>query len=209
MLSRFFFSRASHLRLLTLTISKPQCSKPIFSSSSSSSSPNPNLAVFFTVSRSFCSNHNNGDNNDRDHPQSNTWKITREDEEDGDSVFGEDEGSLAGIADGDDEQHQTWPKEEDYKGRSRDGHGEEKLWKKEEAKEGDVFADVDEEFGAKGGGDEWPTKDGYKPWDLCADEKEEGIGVPESGIVATERSEEEMRLEKEEKELKAILKGND
>lgn len=72
------------------------------------------------------------------------------------------------------------------------------------------------------GGDEWPTAEGYKPWNLAEEERSDLFdigevarddGESEASSLEKQReneiakAEEAKRLEKEEQVLTAILKG--
>ncbi|GFY84173.1 ribosomal protein S5 domain 2-like superfamily protein [Actinidia rufa] len=98
------------------------------------------------------------------------WKISTEE----DSVFGDDAGTLEGISGGD-----AKPEEDSWLSASEEGADT----------VDDIFKGVEKsEIG--GGGDDWTTADGYKPW-----------------TVEIEKSEEDRKLEEEEKVLSAVLQG--
>lgn len=92
---------------------------------------------------------------------------------------------------------------------------------KEDDGEFDLFKDIEgtvKKVGADGEEEKWDTADGYKMWDLDGEEKGENVfgeGTEMSGglegMVGDEESEkskeEKMLLEKEEKELSVVLKG--
>lgn len=93
-------------------------------------------------------------------------------------------------------------------------------WDTEEER-GDIFADIDKEFRSKkesggGGGNDWPTAEGYEPWTIGEDGGKEEIfqiGVSSSvggggdEGVETESSEADKQIAKEEEELSMTLKG--
>ncbi|XP_034687895.1 30S ribosomal protein S9, mitochondrial [Vitis riparia] len=83
MLARFV-SKPSNFRLLTLLSTKSQ-----------SHPPNPK----FTLPRFFSTNHNNNDNNTKDRSTFNSWKISQEYDGNGDSIVGQEAGTLAGLTD--------------------------------------------------------------------------------------------------------------
>ncbi|KAF8409792.1 hypothetical protein HHK36_005871 [Tetracentron sinense] len=205
MLSRFI-SRPSHLRFLTLISSR----NPSLSSSSplpSSPSPLCNHTFSFILessSRRFSSNrHNNGGGSSKDQ---STWKISPENDNDLDSVFGDDDGNLSGIADG------VGSKKISAVGSKAD----EESWLKDSTEKGDIFDGIDKEFGSKNG-DEWETAEGYKQWSFVDEEKGEevfdlGEGIEalpsvEDESVERETSEAHMQLEKEEQALSLVLKA--
>ncbi|XP_057968369.1 small ribosomal subunit protein uS9m isoform X2 [Malania oleifera] len=190
MLSRFI-SKPSHLRFLTLLSSKPQYPKPLHSSLSSK------RTSILSLSRYFSTNHSNGDGNAKGQSKSTFWKKSPENDQTGDSVFRNDSGSFASVT---------------------DGGAVDTPWSNEKSEEGDVFENIDKEFGAKDGGEVWATMEGYKPWTLGDEEKDDDVfdigdamqeidGVEGEIRVESERREEDKLLEKEEEELKAVLKG--
>ncbi|RVW87007.1 30S ribosomal protein S9 [Vitis vinifera] len=79
-----FVSKPSNFRLLTLLSTKSQ-----------SHPPNPK----FTLPRFFSTNHNNNDNNTKDRSTFNSWKISQEYDGNGDSIVGQEAGTLAGLTD--------------------------------------------------------------------------------------------------------------
>ncbi|CAL9207447.1 unnamed protein product, partial [Musa hybrid cultivar] len=173
--------------------------------------PSDPNSTFFPSLRSFSSNR--GDDDDGD------WKFTPQSDEVG-SVFGEEEGDLAGIADAAEGGSEAAAAGADVKGGD--------LWEKGIVTEGkgDIFYGIDREFVAKEGGvregnEEWETAEGYKPWTLGDDdEKGDLFGVVEEGEAGIEgiddggvedldkaRADEQKQLEKKEEELLATLKG--
>ncbi|KAG1339290.1 30S ribosomal protein S9, mitochondrial [Cocos nucifera] len=224
MLSRLI-SRPLHLRLLTLTLASS--SHPLPSSSTSPPSrprPPPCLPLgepnprFFPQSlRAFSTNRGDDGGGDGD----GTWKFSSEKDE-VDSIFGDEEGSLAGIAEGG----------EDAAGsKAAIGAGLKggDPWSSQDStleKKGGIFDEIDREFASKeglgrAGEDEWETAEGYKPWTLGEEEdkldlfdtegeKELGLeGIRDGGVedLEKERIEEQKQLEKKEQELLATLKG--
>ncbi|RWW73760.1 hypothetical protein BHE74_00018328 [Ensete ventricosum] len=168
-------------------------------------------STFVQSLRSFSSNR--GDDDDGD------WKFTPQSDEVG-SVFGEEEGDLAGIADAAEGGSEAAAAGADVKG--------EDLWEKGPVTEGkeDIFGDIGREFVVKEGGvregnEEWETVEGYKPWTLGDDDEkgdlfgfgeegEAGIeGIDDGGVEDLDkaRADEQKRLEKKEEELLATLKG--
>ncbi|KAL5559337.1 hypothetical protein UlMin_035548 [Ulmus minor] len=177
MLSRLL-PKSSHFRRLTLISSKLQ------SNPESQFPPAPQNPSFPFTHRFFSTNHNNGGNNGKDRSESNVWKISPEIDGNIEPLFGN----------------------------FRNGETIET-----EATEADPWSK-----GGNGGGDEWETVVGYKPWTLAEEEKVdlfdigEGVrfaGEPEAVVSSLskdseiDREEEAKRLEKEEKELTAVLKG--
>lgn len=216
MLSRFISRPSSHLRLLTLVLSysKSSLSSPPFSSSSNFLVCNPNLTAPFRFSRNF-SNDRNGDGDDitKDPSIPRSWSFTTENgnDDDADSLFGAQGGDLSGIADEEAVKSETV---------SAVGSDDQSLDLKEDG--GDIFADIDKEFGSKkesvgGGGEEWATVEGYEPWTLGDDEGKEEIfdfgGVKEISTLGgdeeleKERGEADKQLAKEEEELSMTMKG--
>lgn len=179
MLSRLL-PKPSHFRYLTLVSSKLHSyPQPQFSSA-------PTDTNFTFPSRFFSANRNNnggGGNNGKDQSDSGVWKLSEEGDGKFDALFGENPGESAETDSG---EADSWMK---LKGRD--------------------------------GGDGWETVEGYTPWSLAEEEKSDlfDIGEDFQGVVETEvgssstnslESEkivEAKRLEKEEKELTAILKG--
>ncbi|KAK1379431.1 28S ribosomal protein S9, mitochondrial [Heracleum sosnowskyi] len=80
---------------------------------------------------------------------------------------------------------------------------------KEEDEEFDLFKGIEgsvKEVGGDGVEENWATADGYKAWDLDSEDGVEGeVGNEESEKI----KEENLLLEKEEKELSVVLKGPD
>jgi small subunit ribosomal protein S9 len=148
---------------------------------------------YFSPLPKFFSSDNNSNSNDGkfDQSASTPWNISRQSEGKFDQLFTQESGDLAGIS----------PAGEDDESRLRAS---------EEKTRGEA---------------EWATAEGYKPWSLVEEEdkddvfglKEEEVGETggESSTSTTsggddaekERSEEASRLEREEQELTAILKG--
>ncbi|XP_010937627.1 small ribosomal subunit protein uS9m [Elaeis guineensis] len=212
------------LRLLTLTL----VSSPHHLFSSSSSPPvrppppplfplrDPNPSFYPQSLRTFSTNRGDEGRGNGD----GTWKFSPENDE-VDSVFGEEEGSLAGIAEGGEDVFGS----EATAGAGLKGGDP---WSQDSTleKKGDIFGEIDREFASKeevggGGEDEWETAEGYKPWTLGEEEEKEGLfdagGEGELGIegigdgriedLEKERIEEQKQLEKKEQELLATLKG--
>lgn len=144
----------------------------------------------------------------------------------GDSAFNEDEGTLAGIADGSGEE---WPKggrrgvdtlADVNKWGAEEGHADWTLGA--EGREGSQIGDSvfgGDEGNLAGIADGDRAEEGHMSWTLDTEEKEDDVfdlgdqapddgGVLEDSNAERERKEEEKLLEREEKELKAVLKGN-
>ncbi|XP_057480880.1 30S ribosomal protein S9, mitochondrial [Actinidia eriantha] len=199
MLARFL-TRSSHLRLLTLISSQNHFSNPKPHHFHNSLPPIPNPSPNFpsVVPRFFSSNQNNdGGNKDQRSLNADFWKISTEE----DSVFGDDAGTLEGISGGD-----AKPEEDSWLSASAEGADT----------VDDIFKGVEKsEIG--GGGDDWTTADGYKPWTLVEEDKGdqvfdfgEEVSEMRSGgdeRVEIEKSEEDRKLEEEEKVLSAVLQG--
>ncbi|KAF5739693.1 ribosomal protein S5 domain 2-like superfamily protein [Tripterygium wilfordii] len=182
MLSRLI-PKSSHFRLLSNVYSKSQ----------SNPASNNNLTSILKSSRFLSTNDNNNRNSSTD--QSNgSWKFSRESDGTFDNFFGEDSGNIAGIS------------------------GAESL----PGGDDDVLGRADKETAENGvGGEEWVTAEGYKPWSLVEEEKDDvfDIGETTSEVAETgsvedsslrlemEKSEENKRLEIEEQQLTAVLKG--
>ncbi|XP_010920585.1 small ribosomal subunit protein uS9m [Elaeis guineensis] len=224
MLSRLI-SRPLHLRFLTLTLaSSPHPLPPSSTSLPPLPLPPPGLPIgepnpgFFSRSlRAFSTNRGDDGGGDGD----GTWKFSSEKDE-VDSVFGDEEGSLAGFAEGGEDPAGS----EAAAGAGLKGGDP---WSTQDSileKKGGIFDEIDREFASKeelGGAreNEWETAEGYKPWTLGEEEdkvnffdtegeKELGLeGIEDGGIedLEKERIEEQKQLEKKEQELLATLKG--
>ncbi|KAK4431465.1 30S ribosomal protein S9, mitochondrial [Sesamum alatum] len=220
MLSRFISKSSQVHRLLTLVVSsnshlvnpKPIARSSVFSRSTQYFSPRTPHFYFFSTKGG---NGSSGD--DSAASGADLWKLSSEVDQDIDSMFSVESGSVDGIG-------------------NRNGgevrHGDDKI--------ADPFSGVDgkgwsfggsdvlrgEESGGGGGGnEEWATAEDYKPWSFSVEGKEEGeedvFGIEsESGGIGIsglgdgvgegiEKSEQEKQLESEEKALTAVLKGPD
>ncbi|KAA8539942.1 hypothetical protein F0562_026634 [Nyssa sinensis] len=217
MLSRFI-SRPSHLRLLTLIVSQNTFLNPKPHPLRTLHPPirSPNFSFFFGISRCFSSNRkNNGDGNNKtsqDQPAatSDLWKLSADNDQSVDSVFGEDSGSFEGIVGGDVSADGERPEDDTWLKDSTEG-----------ADNDDIFQGIDKDIGENNIGvvdDDWATADGYKPWSLADEEKGDDLFNIEEGIsemvdvrvdekVEIQKSEEDQQLEREEKELTVVLKG--
>ncbi|CAA3000530.1 28S ribosomal S9, mitochondrial [Olea europaea subsp. europaea] len=214
MLSRFI-SKSSHLQRFRILISSQAhilSPKPI--------SPNPSFPVFtFRLSSqtpdvSFFSTNRNGDGNFGDDSATSTsdlWKLNSEIDQDIDSVFSVESGTLEGIND----QNAEDGIDGIFKGVEEKGGND---------GERDIFRRVEEKI--DGGGQVWNTAEENEPWSFAAEgndgEDEDVFGVGEekgemglSGLegvrevsVGSEKSTEEKQLEVEEKALIAVLKGH-
>ncbi|CAL5335743.1 unnamed protein product [Camellia sinensis] len=207
MLTRFI-TRSSQCRLLTLISSPNHISNPKHHHhlhTLLSPIPNPSSNFSFFIARCFSSNDNNngGNNNKRnsnDQPTSTTdlWKISRENDQSVDSVFGTLEGG------------DSKPENEPWLRASADGVDTEE----------DIFKGIDKEV--KIGEEDWATADDdYKPWTLAEEEKSEvdvfdiGAELSEMRVgdgdsderVEIDKSEQVKKLEEEGKMLSLVLKG--
>ncbi|KAL0304293.1 UNVERIFIED_CONTAM: 30S ribosomal protein S9, mitochondrial, partial [Sesamum radiatum] len=219
MLSRFISKSSQFHRLLTLVSSKshlvnpkPIVPSPVFSSPAQYFSPRAPHFYFFSTKGG---NGKSGD--DSAASGADLWKLSSEVDEDIDSVFSVDSGSLEGI--------------DNQNGGERKS-GDDKI--------ADPFSGVDGKgwsFGGSdvvggeesaGGNEEWATAEDYQPWSFSVEGKEEGeedvfgieaesgeIGISGladgvgEGVGGIEKSEQEKQLESEEKALTAVLKGPD
>ena len=194
MLSRLL-PKPSHFRLLTLISTKPPAQAPRFHL----------LPRFFSSSNNGSNNNKNGGS--RDQPTSNVWKLSRESDENFDQLFTQEADNLDGIAEDD-----SAPANDDSWVRSEDG---------DQGAAGDIFARVEKEIrGNKDddGANEWVAATKFEPWSLVEEEKSDLFNIQEDAVeigkprdeikeVDSESSEDARKLEKEEQELTAILKG--
>lgn len=194
MLSRLL-PKPSHFRLLTLISTKPPAQSPRFHL----------LPRFFSSSNNGSNNNKNGGS--RDQPTSNVWKLSRESDENFDQLFTQEADNLDGIAEDD-----SAPANDDTWVRSEDG---------DQGAAGDIFARVEKEIrGNKDddGANEWVAATKFEPWSLVEEEKSDVFNIQEDAVeigkprdeikeVDSESSEDARKLEKEEQELTAILKG--
>ncbi|KAG6579377.1 30S ribosomal protein S9, mitochondrial, partial [Cucurbita argyrosperma subsp. sororia] len=194
MLSRLL-PKPSHFRLLTLISTKPPAQSPRFHL----------LPRFFSSSNNGSNNNKNGGS--RDQPTSNVWKLSRESDENFDQLFTQEADNLDGIAEDD-----SAPANDDSWVRSEDG---------DQGAAGDIFARVEKEIrGNKDddGANEWVAATKFEPWGLVEEEKSDVFNIQEDAVeigkprdeikeVDSESSEDARKLEKEEQELTAILKG--
>lgn len=194
MLSRLL-PKPSHFRLLALISTKPPAQTPTF-----------------RLLPRFLSTNNNGSNNNnnsgsRDQPTSNVWKLSQENDGKFDQLFTQEADNLDGIAEDD-----SAPSHDDSWVRSKDG---------DQGAEGDIFASLEKEIRGNKDGDgdnEWVTAKKFEPWSLVEEEKSDVFNIQEDAVeiggsrdeikeVDSESSEDAKKLEKEEQELTAILKG--
>lgn len=161
--------------------------------------PPPNPARLSSLLRRFSADRGDGDGGGgpRDPALSDPWKLSGDGDAKFDRLFSDESGKAAGFFDGG--------------GGGVGGVGEEDSW----VKEGGA--------GEKGVGEDdgWLTAEGYRPWNLADEGKDDGLfdigegaqafgddAVRGADVVKSERSEEEkMKLEKEEQELTTVLKG--
>ncbi|GAB4856711.1 hypothetical protein Ancab_014626 [Ancistrocladus abbreviatus] len=176
------------------------------------STPGLTVSFAFLNLRLFASNQNNNNKDRTD--SSDLRKLSSENDNIDNSIFGEDDGVVAGIVEGNTEkdlksQGASWAMDTGENGK------------------GNIFEGVHEEFRDPGGtsdgvmnDDEWTTAAGYKPWTLGEEDKLEDVfdigevgGVGEMGSVfediegERQKSEENKQLEKEEQILSDVLKG--
>ncbi|CAK9310794.1 unnamed protein product [Citrullus colocynthis] len=193
MLSRLL-PKPSHFRLLALISTKPPAQTP----------------SFHLLPRLFSTNNDGSNNNrnsgSRDQRTSNVWKISQENDGNFDQLFTQEVDNLDGISDDD-----SAPRNEDSWVQSKGG---------DQGAEGEIFASMEKEVrGNKDGGDnEWVTAKKFEPWSLVEEEKSDVFNIEEDAVeigkskdeiegVDTVSSEDARKLEKEEQELTAILKG--
>nr|AKM76758.1 ribosomal protein S5 domain 2-like superfamily protein [Monsonia emarginata] len=191
MISRFI-PKPYHFRLLALASSKPQVCPH--------SPLNPNFTPLF---RPFSSNGNNSNNNGKDR---SLFDLLKSGESDAKSnpLFTEESRSLSGVTNACSgaNEDESWLKEDD------DGENE------------NIFGEGSEEIkGASGGGagHDWTMTDGFKDWSFEEEENADVFGL-EDGEMQTDSGARETQskinmeyeeLEREEKELTAIVKGPD
>ncbi|RWW19400.1 hypothetical protein BHE74_00050845 [Ensete ventricosum] len=127
-----------------------------------------------------------GLSSDRRNGDGGDWKFTTEFDEVG-SLFGENEGSLAGVADGTEDGFEM-----DAAATGADAKGGDS-WDKGSMTEGkgDIFDGIDLEIAAKEGGggggeEERETAKGYKPWSLGDGEEKGEFDVGEKGVAGIE-----------------------
>nr|AKM76748.1 ribosomal protein S5 domain 2-like superfamily protein [Erodium chrysanthum] len=187
MLSRFI-PKASHFCLQALVSSKPH--------SYPHSPLNPN---FISQLRLFSSDENNN-NNGKSKWFSDQWDISGENVK-SDPLFTEESKSFSGVTD------------------SGSGANEDDSWFKEDdnADSGSIFEEGNEGFRAGGGGHDLTTADQLKAWNFAEEEQDKDVFGLEgsetdlgSNFVAETKSKITLdyeELEREEKELTAIVKG--
>ncbi|CAK9185058.1 unnamed protein product [Ilex paraguariensis] len=216
MLSRLI-CKTSNLRLLSLVLSGKPLSNP--KSHSFYSQDHLGFNFFVKTPKYFSTNHNNNGSSNKDQTASHLWKLSTDNDDNTDSLFGEgSEGTLEGIDEGNaNASPPVKAEDESWSGESGVGGGD----------DDGIFKSIDgkgEIGGSKigGGGDDgWVTAEGYKAWNFVVEEKEEDVfdigtegGSEEmqglggsSERVESEKSEEVKQLEREEKALTAVLKG--
>lgn len=202
MLSRLL-PKPSHVRLLALISTKPPAQTPSFQL----------LPRFFSTNNNGSNNNNNSGS--KDQPTSNIWKISQENDENFDQLFTQEADNLDGIAEED-----SAPRKDDSWVTSKSG---------DQDAEGDLFASLEKEVQGNKDGvshDEWPMEKKFDVWSLVEEEKSDVFNIEEGEVkigefgdglkeVDTESSEDArklekenaMKLEKEEQELTAVLKG--
>ncbi|XP_031484354.1 30S ribosomal protein S9, mitochondrial [Nymphaea colorata] len=192
---------------------------------------------FLAFSRTFSSNEKGGNggksggssNGHGDFPKS--WSFSAEDG-DGDEkldIFREIKGNggeekLSGLGEHGDRDLEPPPRLPSGilpEGEAWDAAG---LKEESETKEGDIFKEAAQEIRPErsGGDDEWETAEGFKPWTFGDDDEEGSLGsdfaaIPEGiegirldeevGLEGAGLTEEDKRIQKEEAELSATLKG--
>ncbi|XP_038874637.1 30S ribosomal protein S9, mitochondrial isoform X2 [Benincasa hispida] len=194
MLSRLL-PKPSHFRLLGLISTKPPAQTPSF---------HLLLRLFSTDNNGSNNNRNSGS---RDQPTSNVWKISQENDGNFDQLFTQEADDLDSIAEDD-----SAPGNDDSWVSSK---GE------DQGAEGDIFASMEQEVRGNKDGDgdnEWVTAKKFEPWSLVEEEKSDVFNIEEVAVeigessdetkeVDSKSSEDARKLEKEEQELTAILKG--
>ncbi|XP_042498619.1 30S ribosomal protein S9, mitochondrial [Macadamia integrifolia] len=163
--------------------------------------------------RHSSSGEKDGDDGNKGPTHSSSWKFSPHGQDDEGSIFVNEDGdsNLSGITDSSDVLDA-----ESIPAGGADARDE--SWLKDPTEKGDIFEEIDKEFGLKkgSGGDEWETAEGYVPWNFVDESKEEVFDIGESveGLssigdekLETERSEEGKQLEQEEQELSVQLKG--
>ncbi|GFP82246.1 30S ribosomal protein s9 [Phtheirospermum japonicum] len=195
MLSRFVSKSSQFHRLLTLT--SPQTHLVFHQRITQNSLLTPHISFFST----FGKNGNSGD--DSATSTTDLWKMSSEIDEDIESVFSIESGSLEGI------------------GNQNGG-----VVKKVDDRIGDIFRAVGDNNSGGGGNEELAAGEDDQPWSFTAEEKEGAVedlfgiegecvemGFSGSGdenveeINWAEKSEQEKQLELEEKALTAAIKG--
>ncbi|KAJ4963750.1 hypothetical protein NE237_023689 [Protea cynaroides] len=158
------------------------------------------------------SGEKDGDDNNKG-PSSSSWRFSEGGQDDESSIFGngDSDGNLSGITDNNDiVDADSIP--------AGGAEASDESWLKDPTEKGDIFEEIDKEFGLKkgDGGDEWETAKGYVPWSFVDESKEEVFDIGENvqGLsdigdekLEMERSEEDKQLEYEERDLSVQLKG--
>nr|AKM76754.1 ribosomal protein S5 domain 2-like superfamily protein [Geranium incanum] len=193
MFSRFI-PKPSHFRLLAFVSSKQR------------SCPHSPLDPSFTSQiRPFSSNGKNNRGNGKDAPFSDFWDNSEENNVKFAPLFTEESKSLSGISG------------------ARSGANEDDSWMNEddEGENVDVFEVGNEGLRVESGsraGQEWETADGFKDWSVAEEENadqfglegsKEKMGSDDVGEIETKSqiTIEYEALEREEKELTAVVKG--
>lgn len=174
---------------------------------------NPTPSTFFSInSRYFSTNRGDGGKSP------DFWKISSENEESIESVFGEDIKNLEGIGGGEDTVRKFKGNEKSWfsiESKEKGGNGEEDIFKVIES-EGKGTAPT--------GVDNWETGEGFKDWKFVVGDQKDGEGddgifdIGDSGVselagldvdekMASQKKEEDRILEIEEKALTEVLKG--
>lgn len=215
MLSRLI-AKPSNLRFISLLSSHINryntLSSPPLHSLRSAYSPTGSPEFAFTFNISFenarCFSSKRGDGKDEE--KSKLWKNSSGNEDNGESVFGENGDDLAGLNESFDVagvgsrtvDDNSWSKGFTERGDAGD----------------DVFRDIDKDPGIKNGADdnEWLTADGYKPWSFGDEVKADHIfdigeerNEEEKQVYLEQQrnTEEEKQLEEEEQALLSVIKG--
>ncbi|KAJ7969904.1 Ribosomal protein S9 [Quillaja saponaria] len=204
MLSRLI-PKSSHLRrLVSISSNIHPYAQPHFTYSSR----NP---TFITIPKFFSTNNNN--NNGQDKSASSIWNISRESEGKLDSFFTEEPGDLSGITDS-------------LAGADSAGSENQSWLNANEKDEDDIFKGTEKEIPEKSDDNvenQWTTVEESKPWRLVEEEKSDLFNIGDDGwdggapgdhtssleteSIEVANIEEAKKLETEEKELTAILKG--
>ncbi|KAI3718466.1 hypothetical protein L6452_19338 [Arctium lappa] len=214
--------------MLTRLLSKPSTLRFVALISSSQSHykhhhppliQTPTSSAFFsTTSRFFSTNHgnnNNNNNNDNRGKSSHLWKISTENEESIESVFGE-------VIDGGEDAVRKQKEEESWlssESKEKGGGNDVQL---------DIFKLIESEgkrTEASGVNGKWETGEGFQDWKFGVGDKKDGgedeiFDIGDAGVselaelhgdvkLESQKKEEDRLLEIEEKALSEVLKGPD
>ncbi|XP_043713701.1 30S ribosomal protein S9, mitochondrial [Telopea speciosissima] len=168
--------------------------------------------VILHQARFSSSGEKDGDDGNKGPTSSSSWRFSPDGQDDEGSIFGNEDsnGNLSGITYSNGILDESIP--------AGGAEASDESWLKDPTEKGNIFEEIDKEFGLKKGGvsDEWATAEGYVPWNFVDESKEEVFDIEQSveglsGIgdekLETESSEEDKQLEREEQELSVQLKG--